>query len=498
LDLYDIEAERSTTNRDINKIFLPLLPLQDMPEKLFAPRLPHAESKISESLLLEFRGDLHKLWAACARLSGGHPRSAVTLLACISDGSDSCDGPDSWAAVLDRLTSKIADGREQTKSFTAEEILRTLSPSYYELLGNAKVNEWVRTGIMNNVGDSEHVLPAVMLLPFVKQLDKVKMSGIERLLAKRLQLLFSQLGSSDAGEAYEAFYSALLCLLPLVRSQEIQDGVKGAVDWRTCSLMEGLCGAAPESTWKGAYLKDTLTPAVRSRRYDFTQDRTVRVYKAGELAGVSSEDLERHVWIPASRQNAGFDALLFFREVGAGPTSKLTPVAMEYKYSCKTQSLPPLLFDDLLTFRCFTAFCSAECHHTTGCKRCRCEEECVGKGADFRSRGGRFGGLGPDGVLPAGVAPVDGFHCRGYARERDRVQPRDASLHTGTHFGTPPKLFGAVKVTSGCPLVTLHVTNSSLAIPQSTASVQLMKKKQVFYFLIFQRSLPQPPKPPAW
>jgi hypothetical protein len=327
-EMCDFDAECSGLSRDVHKIVLPLLQLQEMPEKFFATRLSHAERKISESLLLEFGGDTHKLWAACSRLSGGHPGSAAALLTCLNDR------PDSWAALLDRLSSKIADSCAQTTAFAAEEILRALSPSYFKSLGCAKVHEWVRTGVMNIVSDWEHVLPAVMLLPFANKLSKCT-GGIERKFAVQLQLLCSQLAHRDVGDAYEAFYSALLCLSPLVRAQEIQDGVN-AVDWRACSVVEGLCGTDPEDTqtWKGAYLKETLTPAARSRRYDFTQDRTVRVYKTGELAGMSAEDLERHVWISVHRQrNAGCDALLFFREEGADASMKLIPVAVEYEHS---------------------------------------------------------------------------------------------------------------------------------------------------------------------
>jgi hypothetical protein len=328
------DEECTGASRDVHKILLPLLQLQEMPEKFFAARFSHAEQKISESLLVEFGGDAHKLWAACSRLSGGHPGSAAALLTCLHYG------PDSWAALLDRLSSKIANSCAQTTAFTAEEILRALSPSYFKSLGCATVHEWVRTGVMNIVSDWEHVLPAVMLLPFANKLSKC-MGGIERKLAVQLQLLCSQLAHRDVGDAYEVFYSALLCLSPLVRAQEIQNSVN-AVAWRACSVVEGLCGTDSEDTqtWKGAYLKETLTPAARSRRYDFTQDRTVRVYKTGELAGVSTEDLERHVWIPVRRRwNAGYDALLFFREAGTGAAGKLTPVVMGYKHSGEIQYL---------------------------------------------------------------------------------------------------------------------------------------------------------------
>jgi hypothetical protein len=328
-EMCDFDAECSGLSRDVHKIVLPLLQLQEMPEKFFATRLSHAERKISESLLLEFGGDTHKLWAACARLGGGHPGSAAALLTCLNDR------PDNWAALLDHLSSKIAHSCAQTTALTAEEVLRALSPSYFKSLGCAKVHEWVRTGVMNIVSDWEHVLPAVMLLPFANKLSQSGMGSIERQLAEQLQLLFSQLAHRGVSDAYEAFYSGLLCLLPMVRAQEIQDGVN-TVDWRACSVVEGLCGTDPEDTqtWKGAYLKETLTPAAQSHRYDFTQDRTVRVYKTGELAGVSAEDLERYVWLPVRRRrNAGYDALLFLREEGANASSKLTPVAMGYEHS---------------------------------------------------------------------------------------------------------------------------------------------------------------------
>jgi hypothetical protein len=318
----DFDAECSGLSRDVHRIVLPLLQLQEMPEKFFAARFSHAEQKISESLLVEFGGDAHKLWAACSRLSGGHPGSAAALLTCLHDG------PDSWAALLDRLSSKIANSCAQTTAFTAEEILRALSPSYFKSLGCATVHEWVRTGVMNIV------LRTVVLLPFANKLSKC-MGGIERKLAVQLQLLCSQLAHRDVGDAYEVFYSALLCLSPLVRAQEIQNSVN-AVAWRACSVVEGLCGTDSEDTqtWKGAYLKETLTPAARSRRYDFTQDRTVRVYRTGELAGMSAEDLERHVWISVHRQrNAGYDALLFFRAEGADAPMKLIPVLVGYEHS---------------------------------------------------------------------------------------------------------------------------------------------------------------------
>jgi hypothetical protein len=50
---------------------------------------------------------------------------------------------------------------------TAQDILRLLSPTYLATLGRQKVDEWVFQGVLTPEGPDQHVLPLIMLLPFV-------------------------------------------------------------------------------------------------------------------------------------------------------------------------------------------------------------------------------------------------------------------------------------------------------------------------------------------
>jgi hypothetical protein len=147
-----------------------------------------------------------------------------------------------------------------------------------------------------------------------------------RRLEELLTVFIQELGSCDPHAAYTVFYTALLCLPPVVRSQEVQDGVQKHTDWRACTVAEGLC-STPLTHVHGN------THHVTVNKYDFTRHRTVRVYKPGQLAEKSAEQLGNHVWLPEDRDGAAFDVLLFLSKVGADDADKLVPVAVEVEFS---------------------------------------------------------------------------------------------------------------------------------------------------------------------
>jgi hypothetical protein len=311
-----------------NVIYLPLLPCKEMPTQFFAARWPTAQTEVHPELLADCGGTLHTLWRACARLSGGHPQSARVIIDLLRPSGD--DGPRvrSWAQILQGVTQVVGQQRGGATDFTDEDVLRVFSPCYRESLGSEKVRCWVTAGVLNADALDEHVLPLPMLLPFAYSSE----NGV---LTKRLRTVFDDLVDRRDRGAIRLFHKTLFHLLPLVRRQEVRDALQENTDWSACALVEGLCANAGRYR-HDAVRRDTLKENLQTRRYDFTQDRTVRTYKPGGLAGKTAEELNRHVWLPKVSLDACSAAFLFLREAGADAgAGGLTPVALLYDFTGK-------------------------------------------------------------------------------------------------------------------------------------------------------------------
>jgi hypothetical protein len=105
---------------------------------------------------------------------------------------------------VQRLYPKVSGTYPAAWVLTAQDILRLLSPSYLATLGRQKVDEWVSDGVLTPEGPDRHVLPLIMLLPFVlNERNRYEHRRLEELLT----VIIQELGSCDPHAAYTVFYT---------------------------------------------------------------------------------------------------------------------------------------------------------------------------------------------------------------------------------------------------------------------------------------------------
>jgi hypothetical protein len=157
-DTLEFEAERAEVGRSGNT--------PEIAGPFFTAQIPDVSRGISPDLAAVFGGNANKVLEACARLSGGHPRCAATIGNCLQP-EDPGSTQYNWAALVQRLYPKVSGTYPAAWVLTAQDMLRLLSPSYLATLGRQKVDEWVFQGVLTPEGPDQHVLPLIMLLPFV-------------------------------------------------------------------------------------------------------------------------------------------------------------------------------------------------------------------------------------------------------------------------------------------------------------------------------------------
>jgi hypothetical protein len=247
---------------------------------------------------------------ACARLSGGHPRSAALIFNLLEGAGHLCSDPVDWGQLVGRVRARIGQYTSKVLTFTATDVLSALSTHYIGALGEEKVAERVQTGGMNVVAEDTYVLPLIELLPFSHDTLEMPRTEDEWTLASLLCTMYMSMGKRDAGDAYETWYALLLQLLPLVRNFEVTTGnTPLECNWQRCTLLQGLCGVVERGVAahsERTYVFETLTADVSGKLFDFTQRRGLKVYQPGDLSSMSEEDLQLYVWQPADHFTSGF------------------------------------------------------------------------------------------------------------------------------------------------------------------------------------------------
>jgi hypothetical protein len=362
-DIHAFMEGRYSSGRALRTILLPLIPCSVVAERIFQPMVRHA-SKTGrlQSILSQFRGSelaiaaasatvpagapeaaIMLLSTACARLSGGHPRSAAVISSLLEGLGNGVGEPVDWEQLVERVRARIGQYTKNVLTLTATDVLSALSTHYIGALGEDRVDEWVQTGGMNLVAGDRYVLPLIELLPYSH--DTLEMPRTEDgwTLASLLCTMYMSMGKRDAGDAYETWYALLLQLLPLVRNFEVTTGTTPlGCNWQRCTILEGLCGVVERGAAHSerTYVFETLTADVSGKLFDFTQGRGLKVYQPGDLSTVSEEDLQRYVWQPADHLTSGFDLLLFLRAVdrtgAAVAGQKLLVVVIDCQFSGTT------------------------------------------------------------------------------------------------------------------------------------------------------------------
>jgi hypothetical protein len=360
-DINAFTEERYSSGRELRTILLPILPCSVVAEQIFQPMILCASttgrlrSILSQFAELETAGStraaaapaasaIMSLSKACARLSGGHPRSAALIFNLLEGAGHLCSDPVDWGQLVGRVRARIGQYTSKVLTFTATEVLSALSTHYIGALGEEKVAEWVQTGVMNVVAGDRYVLPLIELLPFSHNTLEMPRTEDEWTLANLLCSVYISMGKCHADYAYDTWYAMLLQLLPVVRKHEVTTGTTPfGCNWQRCTILEGLCGVVERGVAahsESTYVFEALTADVSEKRFDFTQRRGLKVYQPGDLSTVSEEDLQRYVWQPADHLTSGFDLLLFLRAVdrtgAAVAGQKLLVVVIDCQFSGTT------------------------------------------------------------------------------------------------------------------------------------------------------------------
>jgi hypothetical protein len=281
------------------------------------------------------------LSTACARLSGGHPRSAALIFNLVEGLGNGVAEPVDWEQLVERVRARIGQYTNKIQTLTATDVLSALSTHYIGALGEDRVDDWVQTGVMNVVAEDTYVLPLIELLPFSHNTLEMPRTEDEWTLANILCSVYISMGKCHANYAYDTWYALLLQLLPLVRKHEVTTGTTPfGCNWQRCTLLQGLCGVVERGVAahsERTYVFETLTADVSGQLFDFTQRRGLKVYQPGDLSTVSEEDLQRYVWQPADHFTSGFGLLLFLRAVdrmgAAVAGQKLLVVVIDCQFS---------------------------------------------------------------------------------------------------------------------------------------------------------------------
>jgi hypothetical protein len=235
------------------------------------------------------------LSTACARLSGGHPRSAALIFNLVEGLGNGVAEPVDWEQLVERVRARIGQYTNKIQTLTATDVLSALSTHYIGALGEDRVDDWVQTGVMNVVAEDTYVLPLIELLPFSHDTLEMPRTEDEWTLASLLCTMYMSMGRRDTGDAYETWYALLLQLLPLVRNFEVTTGnTPFECNWQRCTLLQGLCGVVERGVAahsERTYVFETLTADVSGKLFDFTQRRGLKVYQPGDLSSMSEEDL---------------------------------------------------------------------------------------------------------------------------------------------------------------------------------------------------------------
>jgi hypothetical protein len=360
-DIHAFTEGRYSSGRELRTILLPLIPCSVVAEQIFLPMIRHASNTGRlKSILSQFPGSepaiaaasatvpagapeaaIMLLSTACARLSGGHPRSAAVIFNFLEGLGNGVGEPVDWEQLVERVRARIGQYTKKVLTLTATDVLSALSTHYIGALGEDRVAEWVRTGVMNVVAEDTYVLPLVELLPFSHNTLEMPRTEDEWTLASLLCSMYMSMGRGDAGDAYKTWYALLLQLLPLVRNFEVTTGnTPLECNWKSCTILQGLCGVVESDVAarsQRTYVLETLTASVSGKLFDFTQRRGLKVYQPGDLSSMSEEDLQRYVWQPSDHQNMGFDLLLFVSEVdrtgAAVAGQKLLVVVIDCQFS---------------------------------------------------------------------------------------------------------------------------------------------------------------------
>lgn len=328
------EANLPYKRRAINMILLPALPYPEVERALFTPITDRVAASWRSSGLPVSDDELDRIRRACARLSGGHPITCRWLEAELA-----------WAPRAVPLTWPVlwADleisAKRRSWAFEEEDILRVMSPLCDALLAEQRISELFQSGYMREDHKGGRVIPHTNRM--------VPDHSAHPSLSPLLGILHSHLGDPDAGTAREECYAALLCILALVRRQEVSDCPFRR--WTECTLLDGLCGEAgmeaPGSPKAPVFVKETLSAALKAKRFDFTTPRRVRWFDPVTLVTLCDQELLSAVWVPGAEDTQqGFNIIVLLRPVGE---TELSPVFIDCRCSGDANSAGDICTSDV-------------------------------------------------------------------------------------------------------------------------------------------------------
>jgi hypothetical protein len=188
-DIHAFTEERYSSGRALRTILLPLIPCSVVAEQIYLPMIRHTSNTGRlQSILSQFRGSepaiaapsatvpagapeaaIMLLSTACARLSGGHPRSAALIFNLVEGLGNGVAEPVDWEQLVERVRARIGQYTNKIQTLTATDVLSALSTHYIGALGEDRVDDWVQTGVMNVVAEGHVRAPADRTPSFLPQ-----------------------------------------------------------------------------------------------------------------------------------------------------------------------------------------------------------------------------------------------------------------------------------------------------------------------------------------